>query len=172
MPVSYNIRECRPGEASYVADLHRRLYTEEYGWGPEFVSYAQKIALDFENHPKHEREALWVVEVFHDDGMKNSELAGCIMLCETEEKEVGQLRLFAVEKAYRRHGLGRKLVETLLDRARQLGFSKIILWTAAPLEAALRQYERFGFKVTETQDNTSWSLEGKTVTEIKMELTL
>ena len=38
--------------------------------------------------------------------------------------------------------------------------------------AALRLYERFGFKVTETQDNTSWSLEGKTVTEIKMELTL
>ena len=168
MTTHFSIRECRPGEANYVADLHRRLYGEEYGWGPEFVSYAQKIAFDFENHPKHEREALWVVEV---SGEKSG-LGGCIMLCESDDPDVGQLRLFVVEKEYRRQGLGRKLVETLLEKAKQFGYRKIILWTAAPLEAALRQYERFGFKVTETQDNTSWSLEGKTVTEIKMELTL
>lgn len=32
------IRDYRPGEEKYVADLHERLYAEEYGWGPVFVT--------------------------------------------------------------------------------------------------------------------------------------
>lgn len=32
------IRDYRPGEEKYVADLHERLYAEEYGWGPAFVT--------------------------------------------------------------------------------------------------------------------------------------
>ena len=159
------IRNYRPGEEEYVADLHERLYTEEYGWGPAFVTYAKKIAVDFPKRPANGREGLWIAEV-------EGEPAGSVMLCETEDPSVGQLRLFAVEKNRRRQGIGRALMEALIARAEEVGYETLILWTAGPLEAAIRQYERFGFRVTETVENRSWRPDGEPVLEIKMEKTL
>lgn len=159
------IRTYRPGEEEYVADLHERLYTEEYGWGPAFVTYAKKIAVDFPNRPASGREGLWIAEV-------EGEPAGSVMLCETEDPSVGQLRLFAVEKSRRRQGIGRALMEALLAKAEEVGYETLILWTAGPLEAAIRQYERFGFRVTETVENRTWRPDGEPVLEIKMEKTL
>lgn len=159
------IRNYRPGEEEYVADLHERLYTEEYGWGPAFVTYAKKIAVDFPKRPANGREGLWIAEV-------EGEPAGSVMLCETEDPSVGQLRLFAVEKNRRRQGIGRALMEALIARAEEVGYETLILWTAGSLEAAIRQYERFGFRVTETVENRSWRPDGEPVLEIKMEKTL
>lgn len=108
------IRTYRPGEEKYVADLHERLYAEEYGWGPAFVTYAKEIALDFPRRPENGRECLWIAEV---DG----EPAGSVMLCETDDPSTGQLRLFAVEKSRRRQGIGRALMEVLLAKAQEAG---------------------------------------------------
>ena len=159
------IRTYRPGEEEYVADLHERLYTEEYGWGPAFVTYAKKIAVDFPKRPASDREGLWIAEV-------EGEPAGSVMLCETEDPSVGQLRLFAVEKSRRRQGIGRALMEALLAKAEEVGYETLILWTAGPLEAAIRQYERFGFRIMETVENCTWRPDGEPVLEIKMEKTL
>ena len=117
--MAYVVRESQPGDATYVADLHRRLYPEEYEWGPAFIAYAEKIALDFELRPKSDKEALWIVEE-----VPQGQRVGSIMLCATDDPEVGQLRLLAVEKAHRRHGLGRILVNVLLEKARALGYKK------------------------------------------------
>ena len=159
------IRTYRPGEEKYVADLHERLYAEEYGWGPAFVTYAKEIALDFPNRPASGREGLWIAEV-------GGEPTGSVMLCETEDPSVGQLRLFAVEKSRRRQGIGRALMEALLAKAEEVGYETLILWTAGPLEAAIRQYERFGFWIMETVENCTWRPDGEPVFEIKMEKTL
>lgn len=72
------IRTYRPGEEKYVADLHERLYAEEYGWGPAFVTYAKEIALDFPRRPENGREGLWIAAV-------EGEPAGSVMLCETDD---------------------------------------------------------------------------------------
>lgn len=159
------IRTYRPGEEKYVADLHERLYAEEYGWGPAFVTYAKEIALDFPRRPENGREGLWIAEV-------EGEPAGSVMLCETDDPSTGQLRLFAVEKSCRRQGIGRALMEALLAKAQEAGYKTLILWTAGPLEAAIRQYERFGFRVVETAENRTWRPDGEPVVEIKMEKTL
>lgn len=159
------IRTYRPSEEQYVADLHDCLYTEEYGWGPAFVTYAKQIAVDFPKRPASDREGLWIAEV-------EGEPAGSVMLCETDDPSVGQLRLFAVEKNRRRQGIGRALMEALLAKAEEVGYKMLILWTAGPLEAAIRQYERFGFRVTETVENRTWRPDGEPVLEIKMEKTL
>ena len=91
------------------------------------------------------------------------------MLCETDDPSTGQLRLFAVEKSRRRQGIGRALMEALLAKAQEAGYKTLILWTAGPLEAAIRQYERFGFRVVETSENRTWRPDGEPVVEIKME---
>ena len=109
----------------HVAELHRRLYTEEYSWGPAFIGYAAGIAMDFAKKEKNSREELFIAEY-------RGHLAGCIMLCQTDDHDVGQLRLFAVEKSCRRHGI-KALMDTVMSMARTAGYKKKILWTASPL---------------------------------------
>ena len=159
------IRPYRPGEEQYVAELHKRLYSEEYSWGPSFTDYAAKIALDFAKKEKSDKEELFVAEL-------NGSLAGCIMLCQTDDPSVGQLRLFAVEKACRRYGIGSELIQAVMDKVKEAGYQKVILWTASPLAAAIRHYEKLGFKTVETVENATWATDGSPLREIKMELSL
>ena len=159
------VRPYRQGEEQYVAELHKRLYSEEYSWGPSFTDYAAKIALDFAKKEKSDKEELFVAEL-------NGSLAGCIMLCQTDDPSVGQLRLFAVEKACRRYGIGSALIRAVMDKAKAAGYQKVILWTASPLAAAIRHYEKLGFKAVESVENTTWATDGGSLQEIKMELSI
>jgi len=60
----------------------------------------------------------------------------------------GEIHLLAVKPEYRRHGLGRMLVEEAIARASQNGYSKLILWTQFTMDAAQRLYEATGFVQT------------------------
>lgn len=159
--MNYIVRPYRPGEERYVAEAQERIYTEEYNWGPAFTDYAVKIALDFANQEKNDGEELWVAEA-------EGKLIGCIMLCRTEELLTGQLRLFLVEKDYRRYGVGSALTKELIQKAKMVGYEKLILWTASPLKSAISHYEKLGFHSVEEAENTNWSLDGEKLSEIKM----
>lgn len=163
--MNFIVRPYKSGEEQYVADLHKRLYSEEYSWGPSFIDYAVEIALNFAKKEKSDKEEMFVAE---QDGV----LAGCIMLCQTDSPDIGQLRLFAVEKKYRRYGIGTALINAFLNKAKDVGYKKIILWTASPLTAAIRHYEKLGFQVTEEVENNTWSNDGTSLYEIKMELNI
>lgn len=54
-------------------------------------------------------------------------------------------RLF-VRKAFRRFGIGRALAQTLVDRAREAGYSTMLLDTLDDMEAARSLYETLGFE--------------------------
>lgn len=138
------VRPVNRQEIAYFADAHRRVYREEYRWGPAFCDYAAHIAEPF---VRSERDEFFAAVA---DGRP----VGCIMLCQTEEPAVGQLRLF------------------LLEKARACGYQRLILWTASPLVDAIRLYQEYGFHKTEQQPNTTWSLDGETVMEEKFELAL
>ena len=56
-----------------------------------------------------------------------------------------EIHLLGVKPEYRRHGLGRMLVEAAIDLANHSGYSKIILWTQFSMNAAQRLYESTGF---------------------------
>ncbi len=55
------------------------------------------------------------------------------------------MHLLAVKSEYRRHGLGRRLVESTIQKAKQSGYSKIILWTQLSMTSAQKLYEATGF---------------------------
>ena len=59
-----------------------------------------------------------------------------------------ELHLLGVKLEYRRHGLGRMLVEAAIERANHLGYAKIILWTQPSMTAAQKLYESAGFRHT------------------------
>lgn len=160
--MNYKIRSYKKGEEKYVADLHKRLYSQEYHWGKSFTDYAEKIALDFAKKERNEREELFVAEA---DG----KLAGCIMLCQGDDEKTGQLRLFAVEKDFRRYGIGSALTDAFMEKAKSAGYKKLVLWTASPLTAAIHHYEKLGFKITKSVPNHTWTTDGTQVDEIEME---
>ena len=166
--MDYMIRPYRPWEERYAAEANCKVYSQEYRWGENFTYYASKIAYDFAAKEKNEREELWIAEA---DGKP----VGCVMLVQAEEPYgpgTGQLRLFQVDKEYRRRGIGSALLDTFMQKAREAGYTSLMLWTAGPLTNAIRKYERLGFRIVETSENTDWSLDGDTVTEIKMEMAL
>ena len=58
-----------------------------------------------------------------------------------------EIKNIAVDKAFQGQGIGRRLLEDAIDRAKQTGFKKIILGTA---DAAIKQlylYQKVGFEI-------------------------
>jgi len=68
--------------------------------------------------------------------------------CAIVPHEVGEFELLklAVAPSARGQGIGRQLIEACLDRARQLGAKRVDLLSSSKLGAAVRLYERTGFR--------------------------
>ncbi len=62
---------------------------------------------------------------------------------------VAELSVY-VEREYRARGVGSRLLEALLERARMLGYHKVVLTAMAHNAAARTLYARFGFRAVGT----------------------
>jgi ribosomal protein S18 acetylase RimI-like enzyme len=71
--------------------------------------------------------------------------AGCVAIRRKDTDTCEMKRLF-VKPAFKNQGIGRKLVEQMLEEAILLGYKKMILDTLERLSAALHLYNSFGFK--------------------------
>lgn len=71
-------------------------------------------------------------------------VAGVVALKRDEDGEF-ELTKLAVDKAYRRQGLGQKLMDAVETLAREMGLSKIYLLTSTKNEDAVRMYHRLGW---------------------------
>lgn len=72
-------------------------------------------------------------------------LAGMIV-AKTIEEGVGEVKRMYIRPDYRGMGYGKKMLETLVNRAQELGYSKLRLETADFMPAALKIYKASGFK--------------------------
>ena len=76
---------------------------------------------------------------------EDDDLAGCIAMRKLKPGVCEMKRLF-VRPAYRSHGLGRVLVETIIDEALKLGYTHMRLDTLPGLmDKAIALYRSFGF---------------------------
>lgn len=75
------------------------------------------------------------------------EPVGCVALQPLADEGVCEMKRLYVKPAFRKYGIGRALVEHLLDTAVQLGYSSMRLDTLERLTAAISLYERLGFAV-------------------------
>lgn len=75
----------------------------------------------------------------------NHKPVGCIALKPLKEEGVCEMKRMYVYPAYRKHGIGERLVQMILQDAIQLGYSKMVLDTLTRLTSAISLYEKHGF---------------------------
>ena len=83
----------------------------------------------------------------------DGELAGCVGMKKLDDK-TGELKRLYVRPAFRGQHLGRKLVERIIEDARSLGYSRLMLDTMPELVSARQMYENMGFQVTKRYNNS------------------
>lgn len=91
---------------------------------------------------------------------QNGELIGTGALV-LHNSEMGELVRISVAPAYRRLGIGKALVQALIDLARQKGLTQLKVETNRNWDSAITLYKQFGFseyKVNATQIFMSLSL--------------
>ena len=61
-------------------------------------------------------------------------------------EEIGHIRHFYVQPQFRRRGIGRKILESLVEQSREMGHKKIWLDTAWFMDTAQALYHSVGFR--------------------------
>lgn len=115
-------------------------YWDSFGFTPCFQNFGDEVAsLPGAYAPPGGRLALATV---------NGEPAGCIALRRVDEIRAEAKRLY-VRPAFRGTGLGRTLLEWVMNEARAAGYREIVGDTMPVMRDALALYDRMGFKRAE-----------------------
>jgi putative acetyltransferase len=82
---------------------------------------------------------------------------GCVAFVQ-RDASTGVIRHLYVRPAFRKHGVGRALLEALIELARKRGYSRVVLDThREELQAAYRLYRAFGFTECEPSGKVGYS---------------
>ncbi len=95
----------------------------------------------------------------------NGEVAGTVALKKINE-EVYEFTKMAVDHSFRRKGIAEALSRAAFEKAKQLGASKIILYSNRRLSPAITMYQKLGFKEVPVENNVYER------SDIKMEIEL
>ncbi|WP_089841082.1 GNAT family N-acetyltransferase [Granulicella pectinivorans] len=144
------LRSHRVGDMGWAVHREGLGYFEEYGWDEHFEGLVAQIVADFIRNFDAERERCWMAEV-------NGQSVGHVFLVKHPDEEgTAKLRLLFIEKSARGLGLGHALVGECVSFARAAGYRRIVLWTQSMLGAAIRIYERAGFRLIAEEPHRSF----------------
>jgi GNAT superfamily N-acetyltransferase len=155
------IRHFVPEDIPLVVQLHLDVHCTEHGFDASFRSYVEDAMMDFLASHDPDREYLWIVE---DNGITR----GSIAIVKVSE-EIAQLRWFILGEELRGQGIGRTLLEHVIDYCKEKNYKSILLWTVDFLDTARHLYEEYGFMITETATHHAW---GKYLVEERWDLNL
>jgi DNA-binding MarR family transcriptional regulator/GNAT superfamily N-acetyltransferase len=143
------LRGLKPGDLGLVTARQAILYAEEYGWNGDYEALVARILADFHQCFDPTRDAAWIAEM-------DERMVGSIFLVHGDTPDVGKLRLLYVEPDARGAGIGQMLVAACVDRAREVGYERLDLWTNSVLSVARRIYERAGFVLVDETPHHSF----------------
>lgn len=115
-----------------------------------FVEYADSLGFDLSFQGFEEELANLPGNYFHPDGCLllaayKGQPVGCVGLRKLSDGVCEMKRLY-VKKQFRRLGIGRALVEAVIDKARKIGYNYMRLDTVPSMEVARALYISVGFK--------------------------
>ncbi len=141
----------RTGDDALIVDLHRRGYAPHGDrFGPSFYDFvAETVAEAALDNPARGR--VWFAE-------RGGMAIGCAAFVDRGAK--GQLRWVVADPEARGTGLGRTLVQTVLDHAQALGKRSIYLETTDDLAASKGLYDALGFETVSVAIEPLWHGDG------------
>jgi DNA-binding MarR family transcriptional regulator/N-acetylglutamate synthase-like GNAT family acetyltransferase len=143
------LRPLAPGDVGWIVHRQGLLYHQEYAWDWTFEALVARILADFVQSFDPAREAGWVAD-------RGGAVVGSIFLMKSDDPAVGKLRLLYVEPQARGEGLGARLVDAVIARAKEIGYGAINLWTNDILAAARRIYIAKGFQLIDEAPHRSF----------------
>ncbi len=143
------LRPLAPGDVGWIVHRQGLLYHREYAWDWTFEALVARILADFVDNFDPAREAGWVAD-------RGGAVLGSSFLMKSDDPTVGKLRLLYVEPQARGEGLGARLVDAVIMRAREIGYGAILLWTNDILTAARQIYVARGFQLVEEAPHRSF----------------
>ncbi|EST23263.1 bifunctional helix-turn-helix transcriptional regulator/GNAT family N-acetyltransferase [Streptomyces niveus] len=138
-----------PGDLGWMVQRHGAVYAAEYGWDATFEGLVARIVADFAADHDERLERVWIAEL---DGRP----VGSVMCVRDEAPDTARLRLLLVEPEARGHGLGERMVDAVVDFARDAGYREVVLWTNDVLAAARKLYVRAGFTLVAEKPHHSY----------------
>jgi DNA-binding MarR family transcriptional regulator/N-acetylglutamate synthase-like GNAT family acetyltransferase len=142
-------RSLRVGDLGWVTHRQAALYEQEYGWDWTYEGLVSRILGDFAAHFDASRDDAWIAEL---DG----QVVGSVFLMKTDNGELAKLRLLYVDPVVRGLGVGSRLVQLCIERARELGYRTLALWTNDVLASARKIYQAAGFALVEENRHHSF----------------
>ena len=153
----------RPGFLARSLQMHMDFYHPMVAWGRAFeTSLARDFGLIIDRLSTNPNDQIWaaVREPVMPGGKE--EIVGtilldahCIGLVDAEglgQSGVAHIRGFIVDEDARGLGVGKKLMDALMQFVIQRGFEKVVLYTMGALTAAVHLYRSHGFEVEEDRD--------------------
>ena len=117
---------------------------EEFGF-----SYDFKLDYDLEDLEKFYTNSGDVFFILLD----NNKLVGTVAIRKID-KESAELKRMYLLKEYRGQGWGSKLIDRAIEFCKEKGFKKIILDTNIKQVAAQKLYQKKGFEIIQTKENS------------------
>ena len=155
------IRNFNEDDVDYLILRHQTIYPAEYGFSQNFANDVDRIIHKFIENFDKEKECILIAEL---DGKR----VGSIAIAKSND-DVAQLRFFLLEPEARGRGIGKKLIDSVIEFSRNKCYKHIFLETVSKLEVARIIYKSKGFEITSTHENPEW---GKDILEEKWEMDL
>jgi peptidyl-dipeptidase Dcp len=146
--------DLRPGDLEQVIQLHRIIYGREYQYGPAFYDYVTKGLDEFQQQYDPGIDRVWVCEY-------KNQMIGFVLLLHRPD-QFAQLRYLIILPEFRGKGLGNYLMNQFMQFLKQADYCGAYLWTTNEQIGAASLYSRYGFKLVEEKDSTTF---GKSLKE-------
>lgn len=107
--------------------------------------YAASLGVDLSF--QHIEEELATLATFYETMLVAREeegIAGCVALRRVDD-EICEMKRLYIRPQFRGRGIGRALIEGIIDVARTRGYTRMRLDTLPSMRDAMRMYEAFGF---------------------------
>lgn len=124
----------------FSEEIGHHFKTINEGWIKEFFELEpidQEILADPASHIISSGGAILFVE-------SNGQILGTVAL-KKHTDQVVELTKMGVYPEARYKGLGKELINAAIDKAKQLGFEQIVLYTNRKLKPAIHLYQKMGF---------------------------
>jgi len=143
------LRGLVPGDLGWITHRQAVLYHREYDWDWTYEGLVAAILGKFAAEFDPARDDAWVAT-------RGGAVVGSVFLVHGDVPGEAKLRLLYVEPSARGLGIGRRLVDRCIERAVELGYGRLVLWTNDILVSARRIYQAAGFRLVEEAPHHSF----------------